>query len=515
MEKLLYQLKVKPILKALKDPGAAQEKRLQELLKYAAGTHYGKRHGFSDIRSYEEFVRNVPVNQYQDFQPLIGQELKGISNILYPEPIEVVLSSSGSTGAPKLIPQTAFCMKALKRLRMISFAAAGHIRPFLHGKIMVMVAPSVFSKIGDWDVGYGTGQAMKGGGRIMTSKVVPSPDVFDITDWEEKYRETIRQGVETPNVTACGGITSFILSLLRRVKYESYDWLIEDPQLSAKARTRLKAARTDEGTIDLKSLWPQMSVIFHGGIVRDLYEPMIYDMVGDVHIHEVYSGTEACYGVQLYGDYPGVAPMVDDVIFEFAEVMEGPLPSTVETIPLSDVKVNTPYRLVVTTPSSLWRYDVHDLVTFSSLDPITLRCLGKSKNILNLSGEKVSEQHISAALAMASEEQDALVQEFVVAPQVSAGGARYHLFVEFSKPPTDLQRFAAIFDAKLQEVNHLYWEVRTANTVGLAVIHLVPSGNFETYELSRLQSEHCVIGQTKMPRITSVDHAQQMLISTA
>ena len=513
--KILQRMKLNPFFKVIEDPFAAQEKRLQELLCYAEGTTFGKRHGFSDINSYEGFINRVPVNQYADLQPYIQQELEGINNSLYPEPIQVVLSTSGSTGQPKLIPQTATCLKSLKRLRIMSFAAASKIRPFLHGKILVMVAPAVYTKIGDWDVGYGTGQAMKGGSRLIKSKVVPTTDVFDITDWEQKFHETIRQGVQTPKVTACGGITSFILALLRRVKHEAYDWLRNDQTLSPETQQRLKSALVDENTLDLRAVWPDLSVIFHGGVVRDLYEPMIYDLTGDVHIHEVYAGTEACYGIQLYEDLVGVVPMMDDVLFEFAQIQKGSLHPDTETIPLGEVKKNTPYRIIVSTPSTLWRYDLHDVVMFTSLDPLTLRCLGKSTNILNLSGEKVSEQHISAALTLTSEEQDALIRDFVVAPQVSTTGTQYHLFVEFERHPLDLSGFTKRFDVALKEMNRLYWEVRNARTIGPAVIHPVPSGRFDTYEFNRLQSQQWSIGQTKMPRITTFEQAQeQLLIAT-
>jgi hypothetical protein len=510
--KILYRMKLKPFLKIVENPMEAQEQRLLELLRFAEGTTYGKRHGFSDISCYEEFVEQIPINQYADLYPYIQQELDGINNSLYPEPIQVVLSTSGSTGKPKLIPQTATCLKSLKRLRIMSFAAAADIRPFLHGKILVMVAPAVYTKFGSWEVGYGTGQAMKGGGRLLRSKVVPTSDIFGITDWELKFRETIRQGINTPKITACGGITSFILSLLRRIKYESNDWLKNDPMLSSKTRHRLEAALTDENSLDIRTLWPELSVIFHGGVVRDLYEPMIYDLAGDVHIHEVYAGTEACYGIQLYEDVAGVVPMLDDIFFEFTSMQKGPLPSDVETIPLCEVKINTPYRIIVSTPSMLWRYDLHDVVMFTSLDPLTLRCLGKSTNILNLSGEKVSEQHISAALTIVGEEQDALIRDFVVAPQVSPTGVRYHLFVEFSRVPNDLQVFTKRFDLTLQEVNRLYWEVRNASTINPAIIHPVPSGRFDDYEFNQLQSQQCVIGQTKMPRITTINQAQEKLL---
>lgn len=512
LSKILYRKTVKPFIKTLKDPAAAQDQRLHELLCHAAGTAYGKAHGFSDIHCFEEFVDHVPVNQYKDFQPYIQQELAGTSNVLYPEPIDVVMATSGTTGEPKLIPYTPFTWKSANRFRILYFFTADNIRQFLHGKMLAMVAPAVYKQIGKWDVGYLTGYGLKSGNRLLRRKVVPKSEVFDILDWETKFRETIRQAVETPNVTACIGITSFVMALLRRTKNESYSWLKNDPQLSTKARQRLEAAVTDDGIINLQALWPKLSVVFSSGVVKDLYGPVIHDIVGDVHIHEAYAGTEGTYAVQIYEDMRGVVPIVDDIYFEFAEARDGPLPPDIETIPLSDVKTSTPYRIIVTSPTGLWRYDVHDLVIFSSLDPPTLRCLGKSENTINLSGEKVSEGDISAALTMTSEEQDALVREFVVAPQVSFEGGTYHIFVEFGEPPTDIERFTVSFDKHLQSVNELYYHVRDAKTVLPAVIHSVPVGSFDAYERNRLRQNNKAIGQTKMPRITTFDQASAQLL---
>jgi len=510
LSKLLYRAKVKPFLKTLRDPAAAQEQRLHELLRYAAATVYGKRHGFGDISCYEEFVERVPVNQYQDFRPYIQRELEGTSNVLYPEPIEVVMATSGTTGEPKLIPYTRSCKEFYTRFSLRYYVTAAHIRPIFHGKLLTMVAPAVYKRVGRWEVGYVSGHTMKTCNRLIRRKIVPSLDVLDITDWEVKFRETIRQAVETTNITACVGITSFVLALLRRTKYEVHDWL-NGCQLSEKAQQRLQRALADDGTLDLRTLWPNLAVIFHSGVLRDLYEPAIRDLIGDVHIHEGYAGTEACYGFQLYEDMRGVVPVVDDVVFEFAEAMDGPLPPDVEAIPLSDVKVNTPYRIIVSSPSGLWRYDIHDVVIFTSLDPPTMRCMGKSENVINLSGEKVSELDISTALTAACEEQDALLREFVVAPQVSAHGATYHIFVEFTRPPADLNKFTVTFDSTLQNLNSLYREVRNAGTISPAVIHVVQPGSFDSYERQRLRAERFIIGQTKMPRVTSFDHIAEFL----
>lgn len=511
LSKALYRAKVKPFLKTLQDPTASQNRRLQALLYYAADTAYGRRHGFGEIANYEEFVERVPINQYRDLQPYIQRELKGTSNVLYPEPIKAVIATSGSTGKPKLVPYTSAFLKDVNTFTLRLYTMAAHLRPIFHGKMLAMVAPAVYKHIGNWQVGYLTGYAVKHANPLLSRKVIPHPDVFDITDWETKFRETIRQSVETPDITVCVGITSFVIALLRRTKHDAVPWLLKDCPLSNQARRRVETALAADGTLDLKTLWPDLSVIIQTGVVRDLYEPIIRDLVGDVLIHESYASTESCYGSQLTEDMRGVVPAVDLTVFEFAEAKDGPLAPDAETIPLSDVKRNTPYRIVASSRSMLWRYDVHDMVIFTDLDPPTMRCMGKSENVVNLSGEKVSEMDITNALAVACEEEDALLRDFVVAPEVSVNGGTYHLFTEFARSPSNLGAFARTFDAALQERNQLYGEVRKAQTLGAAVIHPVAPGSFDSYEQQRLQSEHCIVGQTKMPRIASLDQAVETL----
>ena len=514
LSKLLYRAKVKPFLETLKDPVAAQEWRLRELLRYAEGTAYGKRHNFSGISSYEEFVKHIPVNQYRDLQPYIRRELEGTPNVLYPEPIEAVMATSGTTGKPKLVPYTRFCKQTVSRFRLRYFISADHIRPIFHGKMLAMVAPAVYKKVGRWEVGFLSGYGVKEVNWLFRRKIVPSPEVFDLTDWDIKFRETIRQAINTPNITSCFGITSFVLALLRRTKYDSYNWLTNEGNLSWKTRRRIREALEGDGVLDLQALWPDLGVVFHSGVLRDLYEPTVRDLLGDVHIHESYGGTEGVYGFQLYEDMRGVVAAVDEVVFEFAEATEGPLPPDVDTIPLSDVKVNTPYRLIISSPSCLWRYDVHDMVMFTSLDPPTMRCMGKSENIVNLSGEKVSELDISTALRAACEEQDAVIREFVIAPHTSVNGSSYHIFVEFTRPPNDMNRFASTFEDTLQNLSYFYRDVRAAGILSPSIIYSIPPGTFDAYERRMLQEQRRVVGQTKMPRITSYDRATEHLLAT-
>src|SRR5947209_1573961 len=92
---------------ALREPHLAQHRKLRELITQNANTAFGKAHRFDEIRSYEDFIRRVPLSDYGALEPAINRIRHGEQNVLTHEPVTHLIPTSGSTGARKLIPFTA------------------------------------------------------------------------------------------------------------------------------------------------------------------------------------------------------------------------------------------------------------------------------------------------------------------------------------------------------------------------------------------------------------------------
>src|SRR5579872_7005725 len=94
--------------RALRDVQRVQEKQLRALLDHAKDTEFGRAHGFGSIRGYEDFVRRVPVGDYDSFSPYIDRMRQGERNLLVPEFVRYFGNSSGSSnqGRPKFLPIT-------------------------------------------------------------------------------------------------------------------------------------------------------------------------------------------------------------------------------------------------------------------------------------------------------------------------------------------------------------------------------------------------------------------------
>src|ERR1019366_7326145 len=59
--------------RALRDVRRVQERQCVALLDHAKDTEFGRAHGFASIRTYEEFVRSVPIGDYDAFSPYIDR----------------------------------------------------------------------------------------------------------------------------------------------------------------------------------------------------------------------------------------------------------------------------------------------------------------------------------------------------------------------------------------------------------------------------------------------------------
>ena len=97
--------------RALRDPEAAQRRWLVDHLRANSGCGFAREHGLGDMLDVEHFRRRVPVRSYDEFAPWIDRVRRGEKQVLTAGPMERLMTSSDSTAAAKLLPQT----RALRR----------------------------------------------------------------------------------------------------------------------------------------------------------------------------------------------------------------------------------------------------------------------------------------------------------------------------------------------------------------------------------------------------------------
>ncbi|MCF0226323.1 MAG: GH3 auxin-responsive promoter family protein, partial [Methanobrevibacter sp.] len=89
-----------------------QEKTLFDILNYSKDTEIGQKFDFESISSIKEYQEKVPILEYDDISDYIERMAEGEENILFPGRTSFFISTSGTTGNSKKIPENEKSKKA-------------------------------------------------------------------------------------------------------------------------------------------------------------------------------------------------------------------------------------------------------------------------------------------------------------------------------------------------------------------------------------------------------------------
>jgi len=171
-------------------------------------------------------------------------------------------------------------------------------------------------------------------------------------------------------------------------------------------------------------------------------------------------------------------------------------------VPLSDVKTGINYAVIISSVGGLWRYIIGDTIQFHGLDPFTFKITGRTKLFINAFGEELVIENAETAIAMACKEMDAIVTDYTAAPVYLDQNENpgHEWLIEFEKPPSSLELFAAVLDQALQEVNSDY-EAKRYRSIALRepLVRQVKNGTFAAW----LKLKGKLGGQHKVPRLSN------------
>ena len=96
----------KKVQKWANNPIETQEKVFKNLISEATETAFGKDHDFISINTYEDFVKRVPIRDYEDLKPYVDRVVDGEENVLWKGKPLYFAKTSGTTSGAKYIPLT-------------------------------------------------------------------------------------------------------------------------------------------------------------------------------------------------------------------------------------------------------------------------------------------------------------------------------------------------------------------------------------------------------------------------
>ncbi len=516
---------------ATHDPRAVQEALLRRVLARQAGTDFGRVHRFSEIRTVADFRRQLPVAGYEYVEPYIDRVRKGDFNALLADArVHMFALTSGTTAARKYIPVTDQYLADYKRGWNIWGLRA--FRDHLNVRLRPIVQLS-----GDWQESFTEAGIPCGAVTGLTAAMqkrlvhwlycVPAC-VAKVKDAAAKYYLVLRLSLPKKVGMVVAANPSTLVQLARAGDQEKeallkdlrdgtlsgqFDVPAEVRALLAGRLRRKHPERVREleeivrrtGHLYPKDYWPAKDLLlgnWTGGSVGAYmrHYPRYYGEAMSRDIGLIAS--EGRMTIPLADASPSGVLDVTTHYFEFIPQDEIDRPSPT-VLSAHELKEGASYFILPTTAFGLYRYHISDLVRvtgFHNRTPL-VEFLSKGAYFANLTGEKLSEYHVTRAMAAALRESDLTLTSYSLAPCWDDDLPYYGLFVE--RPDVAVSghgaRLAALLDRQLGEENIEYRGKRDSLRLGPVRLQLLPGGTWAEWDRKRLQCSGGTPEQYKHP----------------
>ena len=451
-----------------KDPMKVQQKFLLKLLDDNKDTEYGRKYGFADIRSVEEYRQRVPVTTYDDYAPYIERmSEKGERDLITAYDLALYNKSSGSIGAPKRIPMT---KKAIENFMMYnasyeagilarrfgsSLASGRTISLTLSNPDLKFMADGVpFGSLSDTS----TLQAKPFWTKIFTSPIAAS---FAVTGTDTRYLHARYSLIDpAPTRIACS-FMSFTLEFFRYIE-SNWEMLVDDiekgtidesVELPEDVRAELtkELAPEPERAKELRDIfskgfdepfvpkvWKNMKVISGAatGTFKKYAAKMQERYTGNIPIsRRGVSASEGAFSASIELDSCDSVLLPDSVFFEFLPEGEEDISKLVT---LDKLEIGKKYELYITNLSGFYRYSMKDvfLVTGMFNNTPTIEFQYRADRTVSIMGEKTTETAVRAAAEMTAERCGFELVESSMYPDID--DSRYVYLLEIDKVPQEL-----------------------------------------------------------------------------
>jgi hypothetical protein len=277
-------------------------------------------------------------------------------------------------------------------------------------------------------------------------------------------------------------------------------------------------------------LWPHLKVL--SSVVSGAFAasvPGLRHMAGpDPALYTTcFGATEGMLGINLWRGAPErYALALGAVHFEFLPVCELDA-ARPRAASMQDLEPGQSYEIVVTNHAGLYRYRLGDVVRIAGREGNTpvFEFDYRRGNVVDLVGEKTTEQHVRRAFAGLAREQlggESGLTNFALWPDLSRAPYHYVAYAELSNSQVDPppSRLAVRLDELLAVENPSYATLGRLNgRLDRVELRLVKPGTFEALlALQRDAAAGVNANQVKIPRVVLTvaqqTHLEAGLIST-
>jgi len=547
LQKVGLKLIVRPIRRRLAyfeasthRPREVQEALLRDILAHQTPTAFGRDHRFDSVRTIADFRRQVPVADYDYFEPYLARVRRGeTAALLADRRVHMFALTSGTTAVRKFIPVTPQYLADYRRGWNIWGLKVFRDHPEVRMQPILQMS-------GDWDefrtesgvpCGAVTGLTAHMQRRLIRFLYSVPPCVARIKDPLAKYYVALLLSLPRKVGMILAANPSTLINLARTGDQQKETLIrdVHDGTLSAhldvpaairaelKRRIRAHPDRarvleeivTRTGTLYPKDYWPINCLLgnWTGGSVGTYlrHYPRYF---GTTPVRDVgLIASEGRMTIPLTDGTPAGVLDVTTHYYEFIPEAEGDSPQPT-VLGAHELKEGATYYILLTTAFGLYRYHIHDLVRVAGFHNNTplIEFLSKGAHFANMTGEKLSEYHVTQSMAEVLRELDLTLTAYSLVPCWPADEAatatgkdfdqpHYGLFIEQGDVPDPSvgHRLAERLDARLRQVNMEYESKRESQRLGAVRLELVRSGFWSQWDRARLQRTGGTLEQYKHP----------------
>lgn len=528
-------------------PVETQKEILMQIMDENKDTEYGKKIGFKDVKSIEDFQRIVPLSNYDTYSDYIDRMLDGEKNLIMARKCVRYCTSSGSVGKPKILPQSG---KAVWNMQCMGFAATPACAKLWfdrHGKkFPKQIGPVAIiltgHKMKDGKMGNGAGQVPFTYLKPISRFFMTTPNDFMYPENEDAVDSTyfhLRFALQRRDVTFLGSMVVTLLTGMFDYLEQNWEMVCNDiakgtidpsvkcpddlrkkwnkkfkPMPERAEEIRRECAKGFDDPI-AKRIWPDF-VWSYGMVGSNLkfYVQKLRKHTGDAPIHNMgYAAAEGYMAMPVDLDCNDAVLLPRSIFFEFIPIDN---PDIERPLTIGEVEVGKDYELIVTNFSGLYRYQIEDVVRVTGYYNKTpkIEFLYRNNLAMNIANEKTTTQMVDWAAAKVQEELGITFKGYSFYDDKESDPVRYMMFAEpdgeISKDM--LPEIEESLDKWLNESNEKYFKYRRWGMLGMPKVVFLKKDSYNDYR-QMLKKQGKILNQVKPVTVINTEERKDFFFA--
>ncbi|MCR4788300.1 MAG: GH3 auxin-responsive promoter family protein [Lachnospiraceae bacterium] len=486
---------------------AVNRDNLKKILFDNRDTEYGKKYGFGNIDTAEEYIKRVPLSRFSDYEEAVDRMMSGQDGVLTSYPVYDYAVTSGSAGKRKVFPVT---YEALERYgtqiddRLIRLAGdRKNVRLFVsrlrknNDDDVIKKGPKLLSEL------YYAYQSEHG--LFPSEQFAGGSDLTFVSakDYDYLYAK-LWTAFSYKDILTVEGLFLYDLLIFFNQMKKFWKTILSDMEagsipdtvkLTPKLKEALIRIIPDKGRIEelknefsrgmngiAKRIFPELELISGIGSLPSMTEEiMLKTYTGDIPVsHFCFVSSECHMGVPVEDESFDYRLLSDSAFFEFLSDDE----NSRNTVLPGEVIEGRDYEIVITTFSGLYRYATGDVVTvtgFSGENPL-VRFKCRRDLVLNVAGEKTDEYTLDSVMRDLAAETVMSISGYLARADISELPGKYEIMI-CTERKYKQDGLSSIFDRLMIKYNKDYEDLRNMGSIGMPAVTLCGE---EEYRRSRI-----------------------------